>query len=129
MEMFQLIGFKSITAWSVPPEYSRQTFQIWALSAGDWCCGPCAGCQTSLPSVRLWAIEHAKEEVGSLQGIGVRVEVEDAIEVEDDLEKELRPVTKESLDSVENHGEILKLWDQDAEYLGQQGSWGKHRDD
>ena len=30
--------------------------------------------------------EHAKEEVGSLQGIGVRVEVEDAIEIEDDLE-------------------------------------------
>ena len=65
MEMFQLIGFKSITAWSVPPEYSRQTFQIWALSAGDWSCGPYAGCRTSPPSVRLWACQG-----GSWQSAG-----------------------------------------------------------
>ena len=64
--------------------------------------------------------DHPKQEVDGLQGIVVRVQVEDAVEVEGDLQEELWSRSKESLESVEDDGEIFKLWGKDAKNLGHQ---------
>ena len=70
--------------------------------------------------------DHPKQEVDGPQGIVVRVQVEDAVEVEGDLQKELWSRSKESLESVEDDGDVLKLWDKYAENLGQEGGCGKY---
>ena len=70
--------------------------------------------------------DHPKKEVDRLQGIVVRVQVDDAIQVEGDLQKELWSRSKEALKSVEDDGDVLKLWDEYAKDLGQEGGWGKY---
>ena len=81
--MFQLISFKL----SQPHLYHLNTVGKLFRSGR---CQPVIGLEVLVQDVehhhRASDYEHAKEEVGSLQGIGVRVEVEDAVEVEDDLE-------------------------------------------
>ena len=64
---------------------------------------------------------HPQQEVDCLQGVVVRVQVDDAVEVEGDLEQELWSRSKESLESIENDGEVLKLGDKYAKNLGQEG--------
>ena len=70
--------------------------------------------------------DHPKQEVDGLQGIVVRVQVDDSVEVEGELQKELWSRSKESLESVEDDGDVLKLWDKYAKNLGQEGGWGKY---
>ena len=48
------------------------------------------------------------------------VEIYDAVEVKGDLKKKLRARSKESLESVEDDGEVFKLWGKDAKNLGHQ---------
>ena len=70
--------------------------------------------------------DHPQQEVDCLQGIVVGVQVYDAIEVEGDLQQELWSRSEETLESVEDDGEVFELWDKYAKNLGQEGGWGKY---